>query len=62
MYMYILLLGLPTTKLGNFLEEKVNSFLRNAGCDAGEVTIRVVSSCNKVLDTRPGMYSMYSDV
>ena len=46
--------GLPTTKLGSFLEERVNTFLRQAGTDA-EVTIRVVSSSNKFLDTRLGM-------
>ena len=48
------LVGLPTTKLGNYLQERVNNYLRNVGADAGEVTIRVVSSSDKVLDTRPG--------
>ena len=46
--------GLPTTKLGNFLEDRVNSYLRN-DADVGKVTIRVVSSSDKILDTRFGM-------
>lgn len=46
--------GLPTTKLSSFLEDRVNSFLQNE-LDVGKVTIRVVSSSDKVLDTRMGM-------
>ena len=51
--------GLPTTRLSTFLENRVNSFLRNVGSNAGEVTIRVVSASDKVLETRPGM-SVYA--
>ncbi len=51
--------GLPTTRLSTFLEDRVNSFLRNVGSNAGEVTIRVVSASDKVLETRPGM-SVYT--
>ncbi|XP_019862925.1 PREDICTED: CREB-binding protein-like isoform X2 [Amphimedon queenslandica] len=51
---------LPTTKLGSFLEERVNSFLRNANVPGAEVTIRVVSSSNKLLDTRLGMMDRFS--
>lgn len=47
-------IGLPLTKLGNFLEERVNTFLRQVNADGAEVIIRVVSSSNKFLDTRPG--------
>ena len=46
--------GLPSTKLGSFLEERVNSFLRTHNVPGAEVTIRVVSSSNKLLDTRLG--------
>ena len=30
----------------------MNNFLQLEGADAGEVTMRVVSSCDKILDTR----------
>ena len=46
--------GLPTNKLSNFLEERVNMFLRSSDSGA-EVIIRTVSSFDKVLDTRPLM-------
>ena len=47
--------GLPTTRLGTFLEDRVNSFLHNNSVAAGEITIRMVSNTDKILDTRSGM-------
>ena len=47
--------GLPVTKLSTFLEEKVNGFLRTQGPGTPDVVIRVVSSSDKILDTRPLM-------
>ena len=53
--------GLPTTKLATFLEERVNNYIDKVGCtEAGEVTIRVVSSSDKMLDTRSLMKERYS--
>ena len=46
---------LPTTKLALYLEEKVNNFVRSLCTDAGEITIRIVSSSDKILETRPQM-------
>ena len=46
---------LPTTKLGSFLENRVNNFLRKKECGAGEVSIRVVSSSDKTVEVRTGM-------
>ena len=48
-------IGLPTTRLGTFLEDRVNTFLRNNGVTTGEVTIRMVLNTDKVLETRSGM-------
>ena len=44
--------GLPSTKLASFLEERINGFLRRCTTDAGNVTIRVVSSSDKILEAR----------
>ena len=41
--------GLPQTKLGSYLENRVNGFLRRQG-GAGEVTIRVLSSSEKSVE------------
>lgn len=46
---------LPTCKLGNFIENRVNNFLRKKDCGAGEVFIRVVSSSDKTVEVKPGM-------
>lgn len=53
-------LGLPTTKLGSYLEDRVNRILTNENSGAGHVTIRVVSSSDKTLDTRPLMRERFS--
>ncbi|KAK2725883.1 CREB-binding protein-like isoform X2 [Artemia franciscana] len=50
---------LPTTKLGTFLESRVNNFLKKREAAAGEVFIRVVSSVEKVAEVRPGMKSRF---
>jgi E1A/CREB-binding protein len=52
------LAGLPHTKLGEILESRVNEFLKNSG--AGQVTIRVVSSVDKVAEIKPGMKPRYA--
>lgn len=52
-------LGLPHTKLGEILESRVNEFLKKNNAGAGDVTIRVVSSVDKVVEIKPGMKSRY---
>ena len=47
--------GLPATQLGTVLEDRVNSFLHNNGIATGEITIRMVSNTDKILDTRSGV-------
>ena len=49
--------GLPVTKLGTYLENRVNSFLKKKDSGAGDVTIRVLSSSEKEVDVKPGMKS-----
>lgn len=48
---------LPTTKLGTYIETRVNNFLKKKESGAGEVTVRVVSSSEKVVEVKPGMKS-----
>lgn len=51
-------IGLPQTKLGNFLEVRVNDFLKRQNHpESGEVTIRVVHVSDKVVEVKPGMKS-----
>lgn len=50
---------LPQSKLGTFIENRVNNFLRKKECGAGEVFIRVVSSSDKIVDVKPGMKQRY---
>lgn len=47
--------GLPSTKLGTYIENRVNNFLKKKDAGAGEVTIRVVSSVDKMVEVKPGM-------
>jgi len=42
--------GLPTTKLGTYLETRINSFLKRKDAGAGDVTIRVLSSYDKTVE------------
>ncbi|XP_057659426.1 CREB-binding protein isoform X6 [Diorhabda carinulata] len=46
---------LPTTNLGTYIENRVNIFLKKKEAGAGEVSIRVVSSSEKVVEVKPGM-------
>jgi len=52
-------IGLPQTKLGTYLENRVNSFLKRKDAGAGDVTIRVLSSSEKVVEVRPGMKAKF---
>lgn len=52
--------GLPQTKLGGYLETRVNDFLKRQNHpESGEVTIRVVHVSDKVVEVKPGMKSRY---
>ena len=46
---------LQTTRLGNYIETRVNNFLRKKEADAGDVHIRVVFSGDKQVEVKPGM-------
>ena len=46
---------LPTTRLGTYIETRVNNFLRKKEADAGEVYIRVVYSGDKTVEVKGGM-------
>jgi len=54
--------GLPPTKLGTYLETRVNSLLKRKDAGAGDVTIRVLSSYDKAVDVKPGMKSRFTDM
>ncbi|UYV79932.1 CREBBP [Cordylochernes scorpioides] len=53
--------GLAPCKLGTFLENRVNIFLRKKESGAGEVSIRVVSSSEKFVEVKPGMKARFVD-
>lgn len=50
---------LPTTRLGNYIETRVNNFLRKKEADSGEVYIRVVFSGDKHVEVKGGMKRRY---
>ncbi|XP_011493407.2 CREB-binding protein [Aedes aegypti] len=50
---------LPTSKLGTYIETRVNNFLKKKEAGAGEVHIRVVSSSDKIVEVKPGMRSRF---
>ena len=57
---------LVNTKLGAYLEDRVNSMLHRQGViesghSDGVVTIRVLSSSEKIADVKPGMRSRFPD-
>ncbi|XP_077308681.1 histone acetyltransferase p300 [Lithobates pipiens] len=53
---------LPTTRLGTFLENRVNDFLRRqANPEAGEVSVRVVHVSDKTVEVKPGMKAKFVD-
>lgn len=52
---------LPTCKLSNFLENRVNTYLKKKNSGAGEVFIRVVAVSDKMVEVKPGMKSRFVD-
>ncbi|XP_069355326.1 CREB-binding protein isoform X5 [Maniola hyperantus] len=50
---------LPTSKLGIYIETRVNNFLKKKEAGAGEVHIRVVASSDKMVEVKPGMRSRF---
>ncbi|CAB0012922.1 unnamed protein product [Nesidiocoris tenuis] len=52
---------LPTTKLGTYIETRVNNFLKKKEAGAGEVAIRVVASSDKIVEVKPGMRNKFVD-
>lgn len=46
---------LPHTKLGTYIENRVNNYLKKKESGAGEVFIRVVSSGDKMCEVKSGM-------
>ncbi|CAG5123248.1 unnamed protein product [Candidula unifasciata] len=52
---------LPTTKLGTFLENRINGFLRKKDTQCGEVTIRVLSSYEKHTEVKPLMRKRFGN-
>jgi len=52
---------LSTSKLGTYIETRVNNFLKKKEAGAGEVFIRVVSSSDKIVEVKPGMKNRFVD-
>ncbi|KAG5450308.1 Histone lysine acetyltransferase crebbp [Clonorchis sinensis] len=52
---------LPTCRLSNFLEKRVNDFLKKKGTDASDVIIRVLASADKTVEVKPGMKSRFCE-
>ncbi|PSN48638.1 hypothetical protein C0J52_12712 [Blattella germanica] len=50
---------LPVTKLGAYIEARVNNFLKKKEAGAGEVAIRVVASSDKIVEVKPGMRNRF---
>ena len=50
---------LPGTKLGTYIENRVNNYLKKKESGAGEVFIRVVSSGDRVCEVKGGMKARY---
>ena len=46
---------LPTTRLGSYIETRVNNFLRKKEAESGEVYIRVVYTGDKHVEVKGGM-------
>lgn len=53
--------SLPTSKLGFYIETRVNNFLKKKEACAGDVYIRVVSSSDRIVEVKPGMRSRFVD-
>ena len=54
--------GLPSSKLGSYLENRINTFLKKKDAGAGEVFIKVLSSTDKIVEVRPGMKTRWVKV
>ncbi|CAF1347884.1 unnamed protein product [Adineta steineri] len=52
---------LTVTDLALCLEQRVNDFLRNEGCVTDRVTIRVLTSDNKICEVKPHLKNYYQD-
>lgn len=52
---------LPTSKLGVYIETRVNNYLKKKEAMAGEVHIRVVASSDKLVEVKPGMRGRFVD-
>ncbi|KAG5832615.1 hypothetical protein ANANG_G00292980 [Anguilla anguilla] len=53
---------LPTTRLGMYIEDRVNKYLKRQNHpEAGEVFVRVVASSDKTVEVKPGMKSRFVD-
>merc|ERR1712045_203804 len=52
---------LQTTRLGSYIETRVNNFLRKKEAESGDVHIRVVFSGDKQVEVKPGMKTRYVD-
>ncbi|XP_063635647.1 histone acetyltransferase p300-like [Cydia splendana] len=52
---------LPSSKLGQYIETRVNNFLKKKEAGSGEVHIRVVASSDKMVEVKPGMRSRFVD-
>ncbi|ESO09760.1 hypothetical protein HELRODRAFT_121284, partial [Helobdella robusta] len=52
---------LPNTKLGTYLENRVNQFLKKKDSASVEVSIRVLSSFDKFAEIKQGMKDRFSD-
>lgn len=53
--------SLPVSKLGIYIETRVNNFLKKKEAGAGEVYIRVVSSSDRMVEVKAGMRSRFVD-
>lgn len=50
------IVGLQTTRLGTYIEDRVNKYLKRQNHpEAGEVFVRVVASSDKTVEVKPGM-------
>ncbi|VDP35431.1 unnamed protein product [Schistosoma curassoni] len=52
---------LTTCKLSNFLEKRVNDFLKKKEADAGDVIIRVLAAADKTVEVKSGMKARFCD-
>lgn len=53
---------LPNTKLGQFLENRVNNYLKKKEAQCGEVTIRVLSSSDKLCEVKERMREKFTEM